>query len=94
MKYRLATCPVLRSDPLEELLTAVAGFAVRAIPGADGAGLTLLEDDRANTIVATAALAVLLVLGYAFGWFRDGAEAPAPTTTAPAPAPGAGGTTL
>ena len=41
--------------PLEELLTAVAGFAVRAIPGADGAGLTLLEDDRANTIVATAA---------------------------------------
>lgn len=41
--------------PLEELLTAVAGFAVRAIPGADGAGLTLLEDDRADTIVATAA---------------------------------------
>ena len=26
-----------------------------AIPGADGAGLTLLEDDQANTIVATAA---------------------------------------
>ena len=32
----------------------VATYAVRAIPGADGAGLTL-EDDRANTIVATAA---------------------------------------
>ncbi|HEY5979771.1 MAG TPA: GAF and ANTAR domain-containing protein [Microlunatus sp.] len=41
--------------PLEELLIAVAGFAVKAIPGADGAGLTLLEDDRANTIVATEA---------------------------------------
>jgi transcriptional regulator with GAF, ATPase, and Fis domain len=39
---------------LEDLLTQVATYAVRAIPGADGAGLTLLEDDRANTIVATA----------------------------------------
>jgi GAF domain-containing protein len=39
---------------LEGLLTRVASFAVKAIPGADGAGLTLLEDDRANTIVATA----------------------------------------
>jgi GAF domain-containing protein len=39
---------------LEELLTRVATYAVKAIPGADGAGLTLLEDDRSNTIVATA----------------------------------------
>lgn len=39
---------------LEDLLTRVATFAVQAIPGAEGAGLTLLEDDRANTIVATA----------------------------------------
>ncbi len=39
---------------LEDLLTRVATFAVRAIPGADGAGLTLLEADRADTIVATA----------------------------------------
>jgi GAF domain-containing protein len=39
---------------LEELLTRVATFAVKAIPGADGAGLTLLEAGRANTIVATA----------------------------------------
>lgn len=38
---------------LEELLTRVATYAVQAIPGADGAGLTLLEDDRADTIVAT-----------------------------------------
>jgi len=38
---------------LEDLLTRVATFAVRAIPGADGAGLTLLEADRADTIVAT-----------------------------------------
>ena len=40
--------------PLDELLTRVAGLAVRAIPGAEGAGLTLLEADRANTIVSTA----------------------------------------
>ena len=38
---------------LGDLLTRVASYAVRAIPGADGAGLTLLEDDRPNTIVAT-----------------------------------------
>lgn len=40
--------------PLEELLTRVAGFAVRAIPGADGAGVTLMEEGRGNTIVASA----------------------------------------
>ena len=40
---------------LEDLLTRVATYAVQAIPGADGAGLTLLEEDRADTIVATAA---------------------------------------
>jgi transcriptional regulator with GAF, ATPase, and Fis domain len=39
---------------LEDLLKHVAEFAVRAIPGADGAGLTLLEKDRADTMVATA----------------------------------------
>ena len=38
---------------LEDLLRRVATYAVQAIPGADGAGLTLLEDDRADTIVAT-----------------------------------------
>jgi GAF domain-containing protein len=40
--------------PLEDLLTQVATYAVQAIPGADGAGLTLLEEGRSNTIVATA----------------------------------------
>jgi GAF domain-containing protein len=40
--------------PLEDLLTRVATYAVQAIPGADGAGLTLLEEDRSDTIVATA----------------------------------------
>ncbi len=40
--------------PLEELLTRVAHLAVRAIPGADGAGLALLEEGRSNTVVATA----------------------------------------
>ena len=39
---------------LEDLLTQVATFAVRAIPGADGAGLTLIEADRADTIVKSA----------------------------------------
>jgi GAF domain-containing protein len=40
--------------PLEDLLTRVATYAVKAIPGADGAGLTLLEEDRSDTVVATA----------------------------------------
>jgi GAF domain-containing protein len=39
---------------LEDLLTRVATYAVQAIPRADGAGLTLLEENRADTIVATA----------------------------------------
>jgi hypothetical protein len=39
---------------LEGLLTSVAVFAVRAIPGADGAGLTLLEENRSDTVVTTA----------------------------------------
>lgn len=39
---------------LKSTLTQVATFAVRAIPGADGAGLTLLERDRADTMVSTA----------------------------------------
>jgi GAF domain-containing protein len=40
---------------LEDLLTRVASFAVQAIPGADGAGLTLLEHDRPATIVKSEA---------------------------------------
>ena len=36
---------------LTDMLTQVATLAVRAIPGADGAGLTLLEIDRADLIV-------------------------------------------
>lgn len=39
---------------LEVTLVRVATFAVQAIPGAQGAGLTLLEDDRQQTVVATA----------------------------------------
>jgi transcriptional regulator with GAF, ATPase, and Fis domain len=39
---------------LEELLTEVANFAVHAIPGADGAGLTLIENARPDTVVSTA----------------------------------------
>jgi hypothetical protein len=39
---------------LEDLLTQVATFAVHAIPGADGAGLTLIETGRADTIVMSA----------------------------------------
>lgn len=42
------------SQPLELTLTQVAGLAVAAIPGADGAGVTLLEDGRADTVVASA----------------------------------------
>jgi len=39
---------------LEDLLTRVAAYAVHAIPGADGAGLTLTESGRADTLAATA----------------------------------------
>ena len=38
---------------LEQTLIRVAQLAVRAIPGADGAGLTLIEQDRADTVVST-----------------------------------------
>jgi hypothetical protein len=38
---------------LKDVLTRVAEFAVLAIPGADGAGLTLLEAGHADTIVAS-----------------------------------------
>jgi GAF domain-containing protein len=39
---------------LEDTLIRVAEYAVSAIPGADGAGLTLLEKGHSDTIVATA----------------------------------------
>jgi GAF domain-containing protein len=39
------------TSDLTQMLTQVATFAVRAIPGADGAGLTLLEINRADLIV-------------------------------------------
>jgi GAF domain-containing protein len=39
---------------LEDLLTRVANFAVNAIPGAEGAGLTLNEQGRSDTVVASA----------------------------------------
>jgi len=56
LRESLAGLSRLASDrlPLEDLLTQVATLAVQAIPGADGAGLTLLEQDRADTTVATA----------------------------------------
>ncbi|MFJ5070002.1 GAF and ANTAR domain-containing protein [Kitasatospora sp. NPDC088556] len=40
---------------LPALLVHVADFAAHAIPGADGVGLTLVEDGRADTIVSSAA---------------------------------------
>lgn len=39
---------------VRETLVQIAEFAVRAIPGAEGAGLTMLEDDRPQTVVASA----------------------------------------
>src|SRR5687768_14632445 len=38
---------------LKETLLRVAQFASRAIPGASGVGLTLIEEGRADTMVAT-----------------------------------------
>ncbi|GAA2002068.1 GAF and ANTAR domain-containing protein [Nakamurella flavida] len=43
---------------LESVLTQIATFAVQAIPGAEGAGLTLLEEGRSDTIVKTASFVV------------------------------------
>ncbi|KJE20206.1 putative RNA-binding protein [Frankia torreyi] len=40
--------------PVRETLINIAEFAVQAIPGAEGAGLTMLEDNRAQTVVASA----------------------------------------
>lgn len=42
---------VTGSAGLDEILTQVATFAVRAIPGADGAGVTLLRMDRPDNLV-------------------------------------------
>jgi GAF domain-containing protein len=42
------------SQPLELTLSQVAGLAVQAIPGAEGAGVTLLEADQPDTVVASA----------------------------------------
>jgi len=49
----LSALAKLSAAPLDltEMLTQVATFAVQAIPRADGAGLTLLEMDRADLIV-------------------------------------------
>lgn len=44
---------VAGSATLEELLTQVATFAMVATPGADGAGVTMLEAGRPDTIVAS-----------------------------------------
>lgn len=41
-------------EPLPDTLVHIAEFAVQAIPGADGAGLTMLEEDRPQTVVASA----------------------------------------
>jgi GAF domain-containing protein len=41
--------------PLPETLIHIAEFAVRAIPRAQGAGLTMLDDERPQTVVASAA---------------------------------------
>ena len=46
---------VAGSDPLDALLTQVAEFGVRAIPGADGAGVTMHNDGRSSTVAASAA---------------------------------------
>lgn len=45
---------LLAHQPITATLTQVAELAVQAIPGADGAGLTLIEQDRPQTVVATA----------------------------------------
>jgi hypothetical protein len=43
----------MHQQPLTAILQHVAAYAAAAIRGADGAGLTLLEDGRADTMVAS-----------------------------------------
>jgi GAF domain-containing protein len=56
LRSSLAALSRLATGQMElgDVLTRVAEFAVRAIPGADGAGLTLIEAGHADTIVASA----------------------------------------
>ncbi|MGV0816215.1 GAF and ANTAR domain-containing protein [Mycolicibacterium boenickei] len=46
---------VAGSQALPEVLAEVASFAVRAIPGADGAGVTVLRTDRTDNRIAASA---------------------------------------
>jgi hypothetical protein len=41
---------------LEDLLRHVAELVAQLVPAADGAGLTLVENDRPDTVVAIAEL--------------------------------------
>ncbi|MBN9620329.1 MAG: GAF domain-containing protein, partial [Actinobacteria bacterium] len=53
------------SVPLQELLTRVAEYAVRAVPGADGAGVTMFDSGHPDTVVASASfVAELDVIQY------------------------------
>ncbi|PZS20919.1 MAG: hypothetical protein DLM57_00215 [Pseudonocardiales bacterium] len=56
LRESLAALSTLATGELDltDVLTRVAEFAVAAIPGADGAGLTLLEKGHGDTIVASA----------------------------------------
>jgi GAF domain-containing protein len=42
-----------RQLSITDLLTKVAEYAALAIPGAEGAGLTMIEEDRSETLVST-----------------------------------------
>lgn len=53
--------------PLTEILTCIARFAVQAVAGADGAGLTLLEPDRADALVTGAFAARVDAAQYGLG---------------------------
>ncbi|WP_006246903.1 GAF and ANTAR domain-containing protein [Mycolicibacterium tusciae] len=52
---------VASNHKLPELLAEVAAYAVRAIPGADGAGVTLLRLDQPDNIVAALAASAQFV---------------------------------
>jgi GAF domain-containing protein len=45
---------VVGGSTLEQMLTEVAEFALQAVPGADGVGVTMLEAGRPDTIVSSA----------------------------------------
>ena len=66
---------------MQDLLVQVATFAVQAIPRADGAGLTMIEPERSDIVVASAPFVTDIdAIQYGLG---EGPRASEPSENAP-----------